>query len=116
MDFKAQIIKDLAVFHNPREFAEIINIWYCGCQYTIPAIMDHAAAMEREIRRGRQDHAEGINQLEALLYISHEDLGFVPQKGMSIEIEEAGAINLYEIMKSSYEDGEIILELGAYIE
>ena len=43
-------------------------------------------------------------------------MGIVPKKGREIEIEEAGAVNLYTIQKSSYEDGEIILELGAFTE
>lgn len=114
MDFKAQIIKDLAVFHNPGEMAEIVNIWYCGKQYTVPAVVDHTAAAERQATQ--QDHAEGIHRAEALVYISLADLGFVPKKGRTIEIEEAGAVNMYEITKSDHEDGEIILELGAFDE
>ena len=35
MDFKAQIIKDLKVFHNPGEFAEMMCIWYEGQQYEV---------------------------------------------------------------------------------
>ena len=61
-------------------------------------------------------HAEGINLAEALVYISFEDLGFMPKKGHIIEIEEAGVINEYEIIKANYEDGEIVLELGAFTE
>lgn len=114
MDFKAQIIKDLAVFHNPGEMAEIVNIWYCDKQYTVPAVIDHTAAVERQATQ--QDHAEGIHRAEALAYISLADLGFVPKKGRTIEIEEAGAVNMYEITKSDHEDGEIILELGAFDE
>ena len=50
------------------------------------------------------------------MYISHADLGFVPKKGKTLEVEEAGAVSEYIITKSSYEDGEIILELGAFEE
>lgn len=114
MDFKAQIIKDLAAFHNPGEMAEIVNIWYCDKQYTVPAVIDHTAAAERQA--AQQDHADGIHRAEALVYISLADLGFVPKKGRTIEIEEAGAVNMYEITKSDHEDGEIILELGAFDE
>lgn len=113
MDFKAQIEKDLAVFHNTGEFATQMNVWYCDNQYTIPVILDHTAAVERQ---GGQDHAEGINRIEALAYISMSDLGFVPKKGRNIEFEEAGAVTMYEILKSDFEDGEIILELGAFDE
>lgn len=114
MDFKAQINKDLKVFNNPAEFASMVNMWYDGKTYTIPAVIDHAAAEDR--KRLQDDHAEGISNIEALLYISHDDLGFVPKRGMEIELEEAGAVNIYTITKSEYEDGEIILELGAYAE
>lgn len=35
----------------------------------------------------------------------------VPKKGRQLEIDEAGAINMYNISKADCEDGEIILEL-----
>lgn len=114
MDFKAQIIEDLKTFHNPGEFAEMTDIWYQGDLYTVPAVIDHLTEADRQKPGG--DHAEGIYRVEAMLYISHEDIGIVPQKGREIEIEEAGAVNCYTIEKSSYEAGEIILELGAYTE
>ncbi len=114
MDFKAQIIEDLKTFHNPGEFAEMTDIWYQGDLYTVPAVIDHLTEADRQKPGG--DHAEGIYRVEAMLYISHEDIGIVPQKGREIEIEEAGAVNTYTIEKSSYEAGEIILELGAYTE
>ncbi len=114
MDFKAQIIKDLKVFHNPGEFAEMTDIWYEGKLYTVPAVIDHLTEADRQQPGG--DHSEGIYRAEAMLYISHADIGIVPQKGREIEIEEAGSVSVYMIEKSSYEAGEIVLELGAYIE
>jgi len=114
MDFKAQIIEDLKVFHNPGEFAEMMNLWYAGNLYTVPAVLDHLTEADRQQPGG--DHSEGIYRTEAMLYISHADIGIVPQKGREIEIEEAGAVNCYTIEKSSYEAGEIVLELGAYTE
>lgn len=114
MDFKAQVIEDLKVFHNPGEFAEMMCIWYDGKQYEVPAVLDHLTGTDRQ--RPGADHAEGIYRAETILYISHTDLGIVPKKGREIEIEEAGAVNIYVIEKSSYEAGEIILELGAYDE
>ena len=114
MDFKAQIMKDLKVFHNPGEFAEMMNLWYAGSPYTVPAVLDHLTEADRQQPSG--DHSEGIYRTEAMLYISHADIGIVPKKGREIEIEEAGAVNLYTIQKSRYEDGEIILELGAFTE
>ena len=114
MDFKAQILKDLKVFHNPGEFATMTRIWYNGNCYTVPIVIDHETAKDRKTLVN--DHAEGINLAEALVYISFDDLGFMPEKGCNIEIEEAGAASLYEITKSDYEDGEIVLELGAFTE
>lgn len=114
MDFKAQILKDLKVFHNPGEFATMTRIWYNGNCYTVPIVIDHETAKDRKTLVN--DHAEGINLAEALVYMSLDDLGFMPKKGYTIEIEEAGAVNMYEITKSDYEDGEIVLELGAFTE
>ena len=105
MDFKAQIIEDLKTFHNPGEFAEMMCIWYDGQQYEVPAVLDHLTGTDRQQPGG--DNAEGIYRAEAMLYISHADMGTVPKKGYEIEIEEAGAVNSYMIEKSSYEAGEI---------
>ena len=114
MDFKAQILKDLKVFHNPGEFATMTRIWYGGGCYKIQIVIDHETARDRKTLVDA--HAEGISLPEAIVYISFDDLGFMPEKGCNIEIEEAGAVNLYEIKKSDYEDGEIVLELGAFTE
>ena len=46
-----------------------------------------------------------------LLVWSICDFGCVPKKGRQLEIDEAGAINMYNISKADCEDGEIILEL-----
>jgi hypothetical protein len=114
MDFKAQILKDLKVFHNPGEFATMTNIWYDGGYYTVPVIIDHETAKDR--KTPSNDHAEGINFAEAIVYISFDDFRVMPKKGHSIEIEEAGVVNEYEITKADYADGEIVLEVGAYME
>lgn len=114
MDFKTQIIKDMAVFHNPAEFATKTTIWYEGKRYSIPLILDHEAAEERKRLNG--DHGEGLNSIQALAYIALVDLGFVPHRGSNIEIDVAGAVEIYKINKADLEDGEIILELGAFDE
>lgn len=108
-DFKALLDSDMAVFHNTAEFAQKTNIWYQEKQYTVPAIIDHTAAEDR--RKLEADHAEGIYRANCLAYIAFHDLGFVPKKDRSIEIEEAGAVREYRIEKADCEDGEIILEL-----
>ncbi len=109
MDFKSQLIADMAAFHNTAEFASKINLMYQGKQYTVPAIIDHTGAEDREKRAN--DYAEGIYRANCLVYIALCDLGFVPRKDQNIEIEEAGAVSLYRIEKADCEDGEIILEL-----
>lgn len=114
MDFKAQILEDLKVFHNPGEFATLTNIWYDGGCYIVPIVIDHETAKDRKTLAN--DHAEGIYLAGALVYISFEDLGFIPKKGHMIELEEAGVVNEYEIIKADYEDGEIVLEVEAFTE
>ena len=108
-DFKALLDSDMKVFHNPAEMANMINIWYLEKQYTIPAIVDHTAAENR--KKTEKDHVEGIYRANCLVYIALRDLGFVPKKDRNIEIEEAGAVSIYQIAKADCEDGEIILEL-----
>lgn len=109
MDFKAQIASDMKVFHNCGEMATMTDVWYQGKQYYIPIIIDHTAADERQ--KGSGDNAEGLYRASCLVYISQYDLGLVPRKGREIEIDEAGAVNMYRITKADCEDGEIILEL-----
>lgn len=112
MDFKAQLIKDMATFHNPGEFATKTAMWYDGQRYEVPLIMDSETAKNRQ----KTDHAEGIHAVEVVVYIAQSDLGFVPRKDHNIEIDIAGSVEMYVILKSDYEDGEIILELGAFDE
>lgn len=109
-DFKALLDSDMKVFHNPAEMAHKINLWYLEKQYTVPAVIDHTAAEDRQ--KAGEDHAEGIYRADCLVYIALRDLGFVPKKDRNIEIEApSGAVNAYRIQKADCEDGEIILEL-----
>ena len=57
------------------------------------------------------DFKAGINRASCLGYMALYDFGCVPKKGRQLEIDEAGAINMYNISKADCEDGEIILEL-----
>lgn len=108
-DFKALLDNDMKAFHNPAEFANEIKIWYLEKQYTVPAIIDHTAAEGRQ--RAGEDHEEGMHRAKCLMYIALRDLGFVPKRGRTIEVEEAGAVVMYRVEKADCEDGEIILEL-----
>ena len=109
MDFKAQLASDMKVFHNCSEMATMTDILYQVKQHYIPVIIDHTAADERQ--RGNGDNSEGFNRVSCLVYMSLYDFGCVPKRGRQIEIDEAGAVNLYYIAKADCEDGEIILEL-----
>lgn len=114
MDFKAQLIKDMAIFHNTKEFATDTDIWYDGKYYNVPLILDNTAAEER--KQLNADHGEGLNSIQALAYIALADMGIVPHRGSNIEIDVAGTVEMYKINKVDVEDGEIILELGAFDE
>lgn len=109
MDFKAQLVADMKTFHNCAEMATMTDVWYQGKQHYVPVIIDHASADERQ--RGSGDNAEGLHRASCIVYMSLYDFGVVPKKGRQIEIDEAGAVNLYHIAKADCEDGEIILEL-----
>jgi hypothetical protein len=109
MDFKAQLVSDMKVFHNCGEMATMTDVWYQEKQHYIPIIIDHTAADERQ--RGSRDKAGGWDRASCLVYMSLYDFGCVPKQGRQIEIDEAGAVNMYRIAKADCEDGEIILEL-----
>ena len=106
MDFKAQCDADMAVFHNAAEFA---TEWK-----EAPAVLDHEAAVERQRKSG--DNAPGVSEIAALVYVAHKDLGFIPERNHEFAVKVAGVMQEYNIEKVDYEDGEIIMELGAYVE
>lgn len=114
MDFKAQCDADMAVFHNSTEFATVAGFWYDGTWYEAPAVLDHEAAADRQ--RGSNDNAPGVSALQALVYVAHKDLGFIPERDHEFAVKVAGVTQEYNIDKVDYEDGEIIMELGAYVE
>lgn len=114
MDFKAQCDADMAVFHNASEFATVTGFWYDRVWHEASAVLDHEAAAERQRKGG--DNAPGVSKIEALAYVAHKDLGFVPERDHEFAIKVAGVTQEYNILKADYEDGEIILELGAYVE
>lgn len=114
MDFKAQLDADMAVFHNTGEFATLAGFYYDREWYKTPVILDHEAAVDRQ--RAANDNAPGVSEVEALAYIAHKDLGFIPQRNHEFAVKVAGVTREYNIIKSDYEDGEIILTLGAFEE
>ena len=111
MDFKAQLVADMRVFHNPAEMATLTGFYYDRKWYEVPAVLDHEAAAERQ--RGSGDNAPGVSELEALVYVSLYDLGFMPERDHKFGVKVAGVYQEYNIERAHHEDGEIILELGA---
>jgi len=114
MDFKAQCDADMAVFHNPAEFATVAGFWYDGKRYEAPAVLDHEAAAERQRKGG--DNAPGVSEIQALVYVALKDIGFIPERNHEFAVQVAGVTQEYNIIKVDHEDGEIIMELGAYEE
>ncbi len=111
LNFKEQLSRDIKnVFHNNNEFAEKRDIYYNGKSYFIPVIVDHAGTKER--KKTANDNVEGIMISDAIVYINYEDLNVLPKKGRAIEIDMVQ----YNILKSSNEEGEIILELEMFDE
>lgn len=114
MNFKSQLIKDMDVFHNPDEMAQMLDVIYQGTVYTAPVVLDHTEAADRA---AGEDHAQGIFRVDVIAYMALKDITVVPRKGASIEIgSEHTGYTLYEVEKSTVEDGEIILELVVYDE
>lgn len=111
MDFKAQLAADMRVFHNPAEFATIAGFYYDRKWYEVPVVLDYEAAAERQ--KPGSDNAPGVSKLEALVYISLYDLGFMPERDHKFAVKVAGVTQQYNIERAHHEDGEIILELGA---
>lgn len=108
-DFKAQLEADMKVFFNPGEFGQLVNIWYLEKQYSVHVVIDRTGDKPR--KRRDKDHVDGIYQADCTVHIPLNELGYAPKKGREIEIEEAGAVNTYQIAKSNVEEGEITLEL-----
>lgn len=111
MDFKAQLVADMRVFHNPEEMATLTGFYYDRKWHEVPAVLDHEAAADRQRPGG--DNAPGVSDLEALVYISLYDLGFMPEREHKFGVKVAGVYQEYDIVRAHHEDGEIILELGA---
>ena len=106
MNFKESLRRDIEqTFHNVEEFAEETAVRYDGTWYNIPIILDHSEAKDR--RKPSTDHADGIFLCDAVVYIKETSLPIVPRKDRNIEIGE----ELYKIVKTGNEAGEIVLHL-----
>ncbi|GHU42212.1 hypothetical protein FACS1894111_05760 [Clostridia bacterium] len=105
--FKKQAKRDIkAVFHNTDEHADKITVGYNGKTYpNIPIVIDHEGARERT--KPSSDHADGVFVADLTVYLSFYDLKIVPRKETEIVIDETA----YNIMRVSFDEGEITLDL-----
>lgn len=111
MNFKSQLDKDLkTVFHDTGVFADKIKFYYDDKPYNIPVILDYAEFTDRE--KTRSDRAEGLFNVDLIMFVSLEDLKKVPRKGQEIEIGK----DIYQIEKVKNEAGELTLYLGQIME
>lgn len=104
--FKAQIKRDIAaVFHNTDEHADMLKVEYNGKTYTLPVVVDHDGARERQ--QPSSDHADGIFIADLTVYMSFYDLKILPRKETEIVIDET----TYNIVRVGFDAGEITLDL-----
>ncbi len=110
MGFKDQLEKDLDVFINSEEFAELKDIYYGGKSYSVSVIF------ERDIQKNRKqstnDHGEGVFLVDSRLHLKVSDFDVKPRQGRNIEVDDES----FRIVKVSVELGVIILDLEMFDE
>ena len=111
MDFKYQADQDIKkVFHNPGEFAEITEFYLDNKPIVAKVVLDYSEYNDR--KKAGSDNAEGLYNVDLIMYISLESLKKTPRKGQEIEINN----EFYTIGKVKSEMGEIILYLERLME
>jgi len=107
LSFKEQLLKDLDdVFYNTEEFAELKNIYVESGWHEVRAIINDQIMSDR--KRPSKDHAEGLILFDLKLSFPEIDLGFVPKQGRQLEMDD----EIFDIVSSSSEAGEVVLELS----
>lgn len=111
MDFKYQADHDIKkVFHNSGEFAEITEFYLDNEPIVAKVVLDYSEYNDR--KKAGSDNAEGLYNVDLIMYISLESLKKTPRKGQEIEINN----EFYTIGKVKSEMGEIILYLERLME
>ncbi len=110
MNFKEQLEKDLDVFINSEEFAELKEIYYCGKVYALLVIFERDVDKNR--KQSTNDHGEGIFLVDSRIHIKASDFDVKPRQGSSIEIDGES----FRIVKVSIELGVVILDLEMFNE
>lgn len=78
MNFKDQLSKDLNVFFNPEEFADVIEV--DGKSMTV--VIDGETLQEHKLKKG-----EGLNSGKLLFSVRKTDFGTVPIIGKRIKFK-----------------------------
>lgn len=113
MNFKAQIDKDISqVFHNSGEFAEMLYFYLDGEPRKAKGVLDYSEYNERRRGNNNQDKAEGIYNVDLIMYIALQDLGKLPRRGQELEIND----EIYTIEKVKNEMGELTIHLKRLME
>lgn len=111
MDFKHQADQDIKkVFHNSGEFAEITEFYLDNEPIVAKVVLEYSEYNDR--KKAGSDNAEGLYNVDLIMYISLESLKKTPRKGQEIEINN----EFYTIGKVKSEMGEIILYLERLME
>lgn len=114
MSFRDMIFSDNEnVFLNTGEFAEEMTFRYDGKIYRgLPVVFTRIKEKDLAVK-----NAEGLIRVSAVLYFSLSAVGYLPERGTIIEIENGEAAgkafyDRYDIITSSCEGGLVCLELG----
>lgn len=111
MNFKAQLDIDIKrTFHNAKEFAENIEFYHDGKPMQANVVLDYTEYNDR--KKAGSDNAEGLFNVDLIMYISLEDMGKLPRKGQEIEVHG----EYYEITKVKNEMGELTIYLEQLME
>ncbi len=109
-DLKRQILRDNAlVFHNPKGFAEKMEVEYQGKTYHLWAQMEEegTAVRDKNNNQRKNDHEKVLYQYDKYLWLSQTDMKFIPKAKRPIKVNGVR----YEIREVAVEFGEILLTI-----
>ncbi len=107
MNFKQLMEKDMNVFFNPEELAEVHEFWIDGTRHKGAIIINDEGASDRTKLSG--DNVKSIHKEDMTVHIPLALIGKVPRKGWSFELANRD----YEIIKVRENEGEVVLSLEA---
>lgn len=111
MNFKSQLDLDLKkIFHNSGEFAEYLEFYLDDEPIKANVILDYSEYNERS--KAGSDNAEGLFNVDLIMYINLDEVSKIPRKGQQLEINNED----YNISKGKNENGELIIYLERLME